>query len=136
MKKRLLKYTIFFVVTSLFLTSCEEDFFSDRSLSGTWSVFENSSSFGEQNFLVGIDYFQGDSTRISIDNFSNLGLEVAVIANLNGNVITIPNQTIRDKNNNSFTVTGNGTISNNFRKIDMVYRWDSHNFTAVFQKQF
>lgn len=118
------------------MQSCDDDFFSSKSLRGTWSVFESSLTFGEQSFTVGIDYYQGDSTRISIDNFSNLGLGVEVVGNISDRFITIPSQTVRDINNNSFNVSGSGTISTNFRKIDMSYNYDGTSFTAVFQKQF
>jgi hypothetical protein len=79
---------ILLVLFALAAVSCEEEIFGPRSLSGTWRVTENSESFGNQNFLVGIDYFGGDSTKILIDNFGNLdGVEVT--ADVNGLNITI-----------------------------------------------
>jgi len=134
--KRFIKPFIIILLTGILVNSCEEDFFSSNSLRGTWSVTENSTTFGEQSFTVGIDYYQGDSTKITIDNFSNLGLNVEVIGNLSDRSIIIPLQSVRDANNNLFNISGSGIISTNFRKIDLNYSYDGTSFTAVFQKQF
>lgn len=99
-------------------------------------MYETSTTFGEQNFPVGIGYMPGDSTKITIDNFSNLGLGVEVTANLNDLLITIPTQTISDQSSNQFTISGNGTISSNYRRINMSYNYDGTSFTATMQKQF
>lgn len=136
MYKQFIKSACIVLAIAFLLNSCEDDFFSSKSLEGTWAVYETSTTFGEQNFPVGIGYMPGDSTKITIDNFSNLGLGVEVTANLNDLLITIPTQTISDQSSNQFTISGNGTISSNYRRINMSYNYDGTSFTATMQKQF
>jgi hypothetical protein len=109
--------------------SCEEEIFGPRSLQGTWRVTENSEAFGPQNFLVGIDYFPGDSTTILIDNFGGLN-DVEVTARVNGLNITIMPQQVKN-----YSFSGNGTATSNLRRINWTYRIDSDNYEAVFEKQ-
>jgi hypothetical protein len=136
MYKQFLKSACIIFTIAFMVNSCDDDFFTSKSLEGTWSVYETSTTFGEQNFAVGIGYMPGDSTKITIDNFSNLGLGVEVSANLNDLFITIPSQTVSDPSSNQFTVSGNGTISSNYRRISMSYSYDGTNFSATMQKQF
>jgi len=136
MYKQFIKSACIVLSIAFLLNSCEDDFFGSKSLEGTWSVNETSTTFDDQNFSVGIGYMPGDSTKITIDNFSNLGLGVEVSANLSDLLITIPTQTISDQSSNQFTISGNGTISSNYRRINMTYNYDGTNFTATMQKQF
>jgi hypothetical protein len=127
MKK--LRLIISVVLLALAAVSCEEEIFGPRSLRGTWRVTENSEAFGNQNFLVGIDYFSGDSTRILIDNFGNLdGVEVT--ASVSGLSITIMPQQVKN-----YSFSGSGTATSNLRRINWTYRIDSDNYDAVFEKQ-
>jgi hypothetical protein len=138
MIKKYFKPFFLFLMISFIVNACEDDFFGSDSLQGSWKVDESNdgTTFASQTYTAGIDYFQGDSTRISIDNFSNLGLGVEIIGNLNDKMINIPTQTIVDNLGNTFIVTGSGVISNNFRRINMNYSYDGDNFIAEFQKLF
>ena len=126
---------IFLLLILFFTVSCDDEIFGPRSLQGTWRVTETSDDFGQQSFLAGIEYFPGDSTRILIDNFSNLGLGFEVQANVSGLSITIPAQSVRDSNRNNFYITGSGTATSNLRRINWNYRIDGDEYSAVFEKQ-
>jgi hypothetical protein len=126
---------ILLVFILLAIVSCDEEIFGPRSLEGTWRVTEESDAFGPQNFLVGIEYFPGDSSRVIIDNFSNLGLGFEVTANVSSLNITIPQQTVRDVNLNSYRISGNGNATSNLRRINWSYVIDTDDYTAVFEKQ-
>lgn len=136
MIKKYFKPLFLFLLIAFFANACEDDFFGSKSLEGTWAVNETSTTFGEQNFLIDINYFPNDSSKISMDNFSNLGLFVRVDANLNGELINIPTQTVTDDTSNQFIISGSGTITNNSRRINLSYNYDGISFTASMQKQF
>lgn len=136
MIKKYFKPLFLFLLISFSINACEDDFFGSDSLEGTWAVYETSTTFGEQNFTVEINYFPSDSSKISIDNFSGLGMFVSVNANLDGQLLDIPTQTVTDQSSNQFTISGNGTITNNFKRINLGYTYDGTSFTASMQKQF
>ncbi len=98
----------------------------------TWKCTENSSTYGTQNYYVEIskDSLAG---YIIIDNFFNLGLGKSVKAYVNGQNITINNQTT-----SGHLFNGNGTISSNFRSISWQYVFDEgngqENATATYTK--
>ncbi|MFP4366076.1 MAG: hypothetical protein ACLFQA_03180 [Bacteroidales bacterium] len=124
---------ILLVIVSVMAVSCDEEIFGPRSLEGTWKVSENSDAYGPQNFIVGIEYVSGDSSKIIIDNFSNLDMGVGVSANVSGLMITIPAQSVNARGG-PFRVSGNGTANATMRRISWNYRIDDDNFTAIFEK--
>lgn len=136
MIKKYFKPLFFILLIAFFVNACEDDFFGSDSLEGTWAVYETSTTFGEQNFEVEINYLPSDSSKISIDNFSFLGPFVRVIANVDGQLLDIPTQTVTDQSSNQFTISGNGTISNNYKRMSLSYTYDGTSFTASMQKQF
>jgi hypothetical protein len=136
MIKKYFKPLTILLLISFAVNACDDDFFGSDSLEGTWSVYETSTTFGEQNFTVEINYFPSDSSRISIDNFSGLGIFVSVNANVDGLLLDIPSQTVTDQTSNQFTISGNGTISKNLKRISLGYNYDGTNFSATMQKQF
>lgn len=136
MIKKYFKPLFFILLIAFFVNACEDDFFGSDSLEGTWAVYETSTTFGEQNFNVDINYFPTDSSKVSIDNFSGLGLFVRVTANVDGQLLDIPTQTVTDQSSNQFTISGNGTISNNYKRMSLSYTYDGTSFTASMQKQF
>lgn len=124
---------ILLVIVSVMLVSCDEEIFGSRSLEGTWKVSENSDTYGPQNFMVGIEYVAGDSSKIIIDNFSNLDMGVGVTANVSGLNLTIPVQSVNARGG-PFSISGNGTADENLRRISWNYRIDNDAFTAIFEK--
>jgi hypothetical protein len=136
MKKTLLRVVPISLFLVFAMNACDDDFLGTRSVTGVWAVYETSTTFLEQNFDVDIDYFPGDSTKISIDNFSGLGFNTEVIANLSGLTLTIPVQTVVDDQSNSWTVSGSGVISRSYRDITMDYAYGGTSFTARLQKRF
>jgi len=121
---------ILLIIAILATVSCDDEIFGPRSLEGTWRVTETSEVFDMQSFMIGIGYFPGDSSRILIDNFSNLGMGYEVVADVSGLSLVIPQQTVRD-----FRISGSGTTTVNLRRINWTYRIDGDKYTAVFEKQ-
>ncbi len=112
---------------AFFTTSCNPDDPEpdtgdalDR-LVATWKCTENSSTYGTQNYYVEISK-DNAAGKIIIDNFFNLGLGKAVIASVNGQSITISNQTV-----NGILFNGTGTIASNFNSISWNYTFDEGN---------
>ena len=136
MKKATFRVLPIILFLVFLVNACDDDFLGIKSVTGVWAVYETSMTFGEQNFDVGIDYFPGDSTKISIDNFSGLGFSTEVIANLNDLTISIPVQTVVDDQSNNWTVSGSGVISRSYREITMDYTYGGTSFTARLQKRF
>ncbi|TVR75261.1 MAG: hypothetical protein EA408_00615 [Marinilabiliales bacterium] len=131
MRIRVLPVLVLIAVT---FASCDDEIFGPRSLEGTWRVTEESEAFGSQTFLVGIDYYPGDDSRIIIGNFSNLDLRAEVIADVVGLSLTIEHQTVQSRGG-TFRVSGSGAATSNMRRINWNYRVDGEDYTAVFNKQ-
>ena len=71
-----------------------------------WTCNEQSSQIGASTFTVQIDKSTTSATQITIANFYNLGSAYKAIADISGNNITIPQQTL-----NSNQLHGSGTKS-------------------------
>lgn len=123
-----------FIAISLIIISCEDDIFAPRNLEGTWNVTEYDYELNEMHFTVGIDYYPGDNSRILIGNFSNLGFEYEVVADISETDLTINYQEI-DGGGGLFRISGRGTATSNLRKIDWEYSLDGDNYTALFEKE-
>lgn len=130
---RYLKPVIFLIVNLLLIVSCEDDIFGPGSYAGRWNATEYNDNFEPMSFRSDIEYVSGDSTRILIGNFSNLGYEYKVVSDVAGINLTIPSQTI-EGNGGRFSISGSGKASSNMRKIDWKYKLDGDDFTAVFAK--
>lgn len=90
-------------------------------IEGAWSVDENSSLYKSalDIYQVYISLNPKDSTQVFIENFYQIGRDSEVRANVNGNSITIPNQSV-----DGFKISGSGLISSNFETINMIYDVD------------
>jgi hypothetical protein len=117
----------------LAFVSCEDDIFGPASLEGEWNVTEKSNAFGEQGFLVAINY-SPDRGSIIISNFAQLGLGVEVVAGITELNLTIPFQSVQ-ASGGTFRISGSGTATSNLRKINWKYKIDGEDYTAVFMKQ-
>lgn len=122
--KRILKYTLLLTVIILIVTSCQdEDDTTPESIIGTWLCEENHPVFDVQHYYVDILTDTNDSTKVNIFNFYGLNASTAdenfAIASVDGYTLTIPTQIIE-----THTVSGEGTISSNYKKIDLEYTVD------------
>jgi hypothetical protein len=133
-------YVRYFAITILlaaFVASCQKlDSGSDDvrdNLLGSWSCKETSQSFGITNFVVDISKSTTDTTKIFIDNFYQLGTGTDVYAKINGFSLTIPSQTV-----DGHQFSGTGTISSNYKTINLTYAVvtgsETDHATAVYTK--
>ncbi len=82
----------------------------DLTLSGTWSVEENSQLYGVQHYDAHIS--QIDSSSLEIDNFYNIGFGTPVTASLSGDEINIPQQEVE-----GYIFAGSGEVSEDKKMI-------------------
>ena len=131
------RYFLYAIALVAIIASCQKiDTGSDDvrdNLLGTWSCKENSQVFVVTNYTVEISKSTTDTTRIIMDDFYNLGNNLSVYAKMNGFTLTIPNQTV-DGNQ----ISGSGTISANYDKINWTYNvvtgTTTDHVTAVYMK--
>lgn len=115
------------------MTSCAEDDTTDPTVDprekfvGKWRCTETSGTITSFDIYI-TSYGESDSIRIS--NFANYLNSAVALGLVDGNSVTIPNQTIGVTN---IEVEGNGTYSNQGgnEKINLVYIHDGNNATAV-----
>ncbi|MFO7656398.1 MAG: hypothetical protein R6W78_04970 [Bacteroidales bacterium] len=143
--KRFNVLILFFIIIVLFANSCEviDDLTSGddsiAKLEGQWKCDENSEKFKKSTldmYYVYISPHPGDSTKVIISNFYQLGDEVEATARLSGQTLTLSNQSLQG----GFTIlSGSGTISSGFKKITWSYKIDDgsgdvDNATATYTK--
>ena len=104
-------------------------------LEGEWTCDETSEIYKStaEVYAVTISADADNPSGVIIDNF--YGLNVAVKANISGMTLTIPNQNAEG----GFTVSGSGSISSNYEKINLNYTVDDgsdviDHVTAVYTK--
>ncbi len=114
--------------------SCDDEIFGPRTFEGEWKATEYDDEFNELRFMAVTNYYPDDSSRLLISNFSSLGLEYDVVANISGLNLTIIEQSV-DGRGGTFRISGSGKATSNIRKIDWIYKVDGDDFTAVFEKQ-
>jgi hypothetical protein len=93
---------IFLIVNLLILHACSDDGNDPTSPTndnrddfvGLWSVTEESKIFGLSVYESEIIKNSSIASNIAIDNLYNLGIEVVTQAAVNGNQLSIPQQTI------------------------------------------
>ncbi len=133
--KKILSILALLFVT-LGIISCENDLLNGSTdmrekLVKKWSVTENSSSFGKQDYEVVIDTDASDSTKILLMNFSQMGLDNNIKATLNGNILTLVEKTV-----NGLTYRGGATISSDYKTITWNFQVNDGNgwedYTATF----
>jgi len=108
-------------------------------LVGTWSVVEDSETYGTQNYDVAIYQATIGDNMIKIYNFYGLGSWSYILAGVDNKSITIVEQTME-----GHIIFGSGTISDDYKTIEFSYNVEevavakSLNFedvTATFTKQ-
>lgn len=141
------KYLILLVFTSTLIYSCKPDDPIDPipidprdKITGSWKCEETSEVFGATTFTVGLKNHSSDSSKVWIDNIYNLSTSDSVrsvYAILSGTSLSIPSQTVV---NDAQVITGNGSISSNYKTINFTYTandgsGDLDHITAIFTKQ-
>jgi hypothetical protein len=109
-------------------------------IEGRWSVEEYSSELKSANdfYFVTIGIYPGDSNKVIIKNFYDLGSDNSnVSANINGMKLIIPKQTTDEGS----TVEGSGVISSKFDKINWTYSInigddELHEITATYTRSY
>jgi hypothetical protein len=134
-----LRNCIQIIAITLIFTSCDPLLLpSDANLTGTWKCSEQHEVDGNSYYDVEIETDNMDSTTIYIYNFLNLEQNTSVpryiTAHVNGNSISIPNQSIA-----GHTVEGSGNLSSDYKTIyldftDDIYGNDPMQVTATLSK--
>lgn len=132
-----LKYLLL-IIFPILLYSCSKEEEKNTTtlkdqLIGTWVCIEQSQIFGTNTYSVDINPHSTISTRVVIDNFYNLGFQEShAQTDVNGNTLTIINQTI-----NGYKISGTGVLSNG-SEIKLSYSTDDgagvDNVTATLTK--
>ena len=129
------------VFLAILVNSCEltEDMINTDAgkLEGTWQCDEQSELYKStaEIYTAYISLDADADNRIIIDNFYQLG-DVGVRANIIGLAVYISTQTLEG----GFTVSGSGTISSGYSRIEWSYTVDDgsgvdDHVTAVYTKQ-
>jgi len=133
--KKVFKLIIFVAFIAIVQSSCQDESTNPETLIGTWTCTEAESPNSVPNpYFVYIEKSEIDSSVYLIGNYSNLGAATAVKAKLNGNTFTILSQQFTD-GSAMFTTQGEGTVSNNTRRIDLSYLLDGDEVNAVLTKK-
>lgn len=138
----------FFILIIVFLAaSCE--LFDETGpgggtiskIEGLWKCEENSQKFkkstmGTNNYEVYISPYPGDSTKVLLTGFYQLGDNIEAVAKLNGMTLTLSRQNLPG---GFEIISGSGTISSTFKKITWSYKVDDgsgdvDNATATYTK--
>lgn len=136
--RNFIRIFIIAIFSFVFMISCEKDNETDtgdirEEYVGQWNVTEVNSILGTSNYTAEIIKADIDET-ILVKNFHNLGNTVSVQFDLSDNKISIPNQV---KNDN--TISGSGTSTINYDKIELTYTviagGDTENVTATYTKK-
>jgi hypothetical protein len=130
-----------FIIPLLFAYSCETiDTLTGSAatiakLEGEWTCDEQSEVFKAtaETYAVTLSADADNNSGLIIDNF--YGLNTSAKANVSGMSITIPDQNVEG----GFSVSGSGTISSGYGKINLTYTVDDgsgtvDHVTAVYTK--
>ena len=78
----------------------------------SWNLNENSSLIGPNQYTVHINKSTTNTSQVQIENFYNIGFAFKANVNINGNSMTIPQQTYNGNQlHGSGTKTGANSIS-------------------------
>ena len=141
------KYSAFIALISAVVTSCElidDTGPVDNAISkleGQWKCDETSQNFKKSTmsiYYVYISPLPGDTTRVLISNFYQLGDHIEASARVNGQTLTLDAQNLPG---DFRVVSGSGTVSSNFKTINWSYHLDFgggdiDNVSAVYTKSY
>jgi hypothetical protein len=134
-------FLLLFIIPLFFTYSCETideltgGAATVAKLEGEWTCDEQSEIFKAtaEVYTVTLSADADNNSGVIIDNF--YGLNASAKANVSGMSLIIPNQNMEG----GFSVSGSGTISSNFEKINLTYNVDDgsgtvDHVTAVYTK--
>ncbi|MBN2215567.1 MAG: hypothetical protein JW723_15135 [Bacteroidales bacterium] len=128
--KRTYIYLAVILLVAMFVTSCEliDDLGPNADgvsrLEGQWKCDENSQNYKKSTmgiYYVYISPHPGDTTRVLISNFYQLGDHVEASAKLSGQTLILDSQNLPG---DFRIVSGSGSISSNFKTINWSYKVD------------
>ncbi len=136
MMKRIKKVSLIFFSLLSFcsINSCTQDDLGDSrdNLVKTWRCQEQSELFGVQYYDVEISKSDSDELQILMYNFFDRKKDV--LANLDGNALSIPKQTV-----DGWDIEGSGEISADLSKISWTFTADDgtgvQNISAYFTEK-
>jgi len=138
--KQLVSLVLISILASFIFYSCEPDEdVTPGSIEGTWHCKENHYIYEEQWYWVDIENDPNISNRVLIYNFLDLNASITdtfhIYATLTGRTLNIPQQIIE-----GHTVSGQGTVADNYKTINLEYSDDDGSgeaapVTAVYTKQ-
>jgi len=99
--------------------ACEKEPQTYNSVTGSWRCEENHPVKGFNTYLVEIDSVKNETNLFLIGNFYDAGYNEFVFARLSENQFTINNQVIT-----ALFVNGNGTVNEDYTRIDWEYDID------------
>ena len=132
-KKVKIRFLILISIIAVLVNTCTPDNTSPNSndtrdkIVDTWNCSETVGPFGAQSFQVDISKDPNNSTRVFLDNFFDLKVGSGVYATMSGLQLNIPSQKIVISQNDQWTFSGTGSISNNYKSITLNYTADDGN---------
>jgi len=137
---------LFAVMSMLIFYACEEEQIGDirtaKALPGEWRVNEESENLGSSSYQVYMGIAAGDSSKVIISNFYQLGYDTEVIGFISGNRIELKNnQEVSLSGISSYNIkSGSGTVSSDYQNIDWQYIIDDgsgkiDNVSAIYSKK-
>ncbi len=132
MKKIANAFIVFTMLAALMVSSCKKDeddrvkFVGTYSISETWTL--DGGGTGTDNYVISISLSSIDENQVIIQNLGNtitvFGAQMNVTANVSGNSLTIPTQSI-SVGDYSLTVSGTGALNDKLLTINylIVGQW-------------
>lgn len=130
--KKIANAFIVFTMLALMVSSCKKDeddrvkFVGTYSISETWTL--DGGGTGTDNYVISISLSSIDENQVIIQNLGNtitvFGAQMNVTANVSGNSLTIPTQSI-SVGDYSLTVSGTGALNDKLLTINylIVGQW-------------
>ena len=139
MKKSRILYFLFAAIFVAIAFACEPDEPEDENpsderlkFSGSWLCTEST----QMSYTVNINIDSSNTTQIKLYNFHHLGFEEMVFGIVNGNTVTLPNQTACQ---GTVTIEGTSNMQANQNNIDFYYTVNDgvnlDTISAVYTKQ-
>lgn len=130
MKEKFFKKTFYycFFIILLSINGCEFENDNEDSIEvakniiGTWKCIERDvNEYDEFTYDINIVIKDLDSTNVRIYNFYNVGKNYYVIGKVEGNILNLKSGSF---GNGFILISGSGTISASYKKIEFTYTID------------
>ena len=133
---KITKFLMAFLLIVPFFQACQDDISElddpRDAVVKKWRVTDNTGT-GALGYDVTISKDANETTRVLFSNFHNLGTSDKLYATIANKTLTIPSQVLDE----TYTVIGSGTISNDLKSISFSYSIDPNgdgpeDYTATF----